>query len=169
MLSVAKLGVGQQQYYLDSVASGVEDYYVGAGEEPGQWAGTASEFLDLSGEVDAARLCRVLDGHDPNTGVWLTQIRKNRTPGYDLTFSAPKSVSVLFGLANQNTAAIVREAHDAAVTAALGWLEREACRTRAGADGVEHLVGEGSSPRSSCTPRRVRVTRNSVPTSWSRI
>ncbi len=143
MLSVAKLGVGAQQYYLDSVASGVEDYYVGVGEEPGQWAGKASEFLGLTGKVDSVRLSSVLDGHDPNTGEWLTQVRKRRTPGFDLTFSAPKSVSVLFGLANLETAGFVREAHDAAVAAALRWLEREACRTRAGADGVEHLVGEG--------------------------
>jgi hypothetical protein len=36
VLSIGKLGQGQELYYLDAVAQGVEDYYVG-GEAPGQW------------------------------------------------------------------------------------------------------------------------------------
>jgi conjugative relaxase-like TrwC/TraI family protein len=143
MLSVAKLGVGQEQYYLDSVASGVEDYYLGAGEEPGQWAGHASGLLGLAGGVHVEQLGHVLAGRDPTSGTRLTQDRPNRVPGFDLTFSAPKSVSVLFGIADIETAAVVRAAHDAAVEATLGWLERQACRTRAGADGVIRLDGEG--------------------------
>ena len=37
----------------------------------------------------------------------------------------------------------MRAAHDSAVDAALGWMEREACRSRRGVDGTEHLVGDG--------------------------
>ena len=41
MLSLAKLGRGSEGYYLDAVAKGAEDYYVGRGEAPGYWARAA--------------------------------------------------------------------------------------------------------------------------------
>ena len=47
MLSLGKLAPGQQQYYLDTVARGVEEYYTGAKEAPGQWVGLAAERLGL--------------------------------------------------------------------------------------------------------------------------
>ena len=34
-MSLAKLGRGSEGYYLDAVAKGAEDYYVGRGEAPG--------------------------------------------------------------------------------------------------------------------------------------
>ena len=46
-----------------------------------------------------------------------------RRPGIDVTISAPKSVSVLFGLGDHQVAAAVRSAHQAAVGEALGYLE----------------------------------------------
>ena len=39
MLSIGKLGAGQERYYLDKVAEGAEDYYSGEGEAEGQWLG----------------------------------------------------------------------------------------------------------------------------------
>ena len=143
MLSVAKLGAGQQQYYLDSVAAGADEYYLGAGEQPGQWDGHGARLLALDGEVGSEALRRVLDGQDPSDQIWLTQRRPNRVPGFDLTFSAPKSVSVIYALADEATSEVVGAAHDRAVTATLGWLEREACWTRAGSDGINRLRGEG--------------------------
>ncbi len=54
------------------------------------------------------RTCdHVLAGHDPSTGTRLGQPHK--VPGYDLTFRAPKSVSVLFGLGDPDTARAVRD------------------------------------------------------------
>ena len=143
MLSVAKLGAGQEGYYLDSVAQGVEDYYLGHGETPGRWMGSASALLGLDGEVDAQDLRAVLEGRSPVDGTRLIQARKDRVPGFDLTFSAPKSVSVLFGLGDPDTVRAVRAAHDRSVDAALGWLEREACVSRRGIDGVEQIPGDG--------------------------
>ena len=35
MLSIGKLGIGQERYYLDKVAEGAEDYYSGEGEAEG--------------------------------------------------------------------------------------------------------------------------------------
>jgi conjugative relaxase-like TrwC/TraI family protein len=62
---------------------------------------------------------------------------------FDLTFSAPKSVSVLFAVADDEIAGAALAAHERAVDAALANLEREACWTRRGRDGVEPLRGEG--------------------------
>ena len=143
MLNVAKLRAGQERCYLDSVTSRVEDYYLGYGEEPGQWTGHASELTDLDGVARTELLGRVLRGRDPNSGVRFTQVRKDRVPGFDLTFSAPKSVSVLWALTDSEVAREVRSARDRAVDAALGWMEREACRSRRGVDDIEHLVGDG--------------------------
>ena len=143
MLSVAKIAPGQERYYLDQVARGIEDYYSGLGESPGRWTGSAIAHLGLSGEVGGRALEAILDGRDPRTGTRLTQTRKDRVPGFDLTFSAPKSVSVLWGLGDPDTAREVRAAHDAAVDAALGWLEREGCRSRRGVDGHEVVAVDG--------------------------
>src|SRR3954466_11686577 len=75
VLSLGKLAPGQQQYYLDTVARGAEEYYVGAREAPGQWIGTAAVRLGLTGEVDAADLGRVLEQKHPTAGVRLTGSR----------------------------------------------------------------------------------------------
>ncbi len=98
MLSVSKIASGQEQYYLDTVADGLEDYYMGRGESPGAWTGGATKHLGLAGRVDAEDLRAVLSGRHPLAGTRLGQLRKDRVPGFDLTFSAPKFVSVLWGL-----------------------------------------------------------------------
>ena len=45
MLSIGKLAAGQQEYYLRSVADGVEEYYLGSGEAPGRWLGDGAATL----------------------------------------------------------------------------------------------------------------------------
>ncbi|MGE4114825.1 MAG: MobF family relaxase [Candidatus Nanopelagicales bacterium] len=61
--------------------------------------------------------------------------RRPRTAvaGFDLTFTAPKSASVLWALADPATQALVVEAHQAAVRDALALVERRALFTRVGA------------------------------------
>ena len=142
MLSIGKLAKGQEGYYLDAVARGVEDYYL-EGEAPGRWLGAGTALLGLSGEVDSVALAAVLDGRDPTTDTLLRSSKGGRIPGFDLTFRAPKSVSVVFGLAEADIAAVVAEAHDLAVDAALGYLERHATWTRRGHGGVEQIRGDG--------------------------
>jgi conjugative relaxase-like TrwC/TraI family protein len=144
VLSIGKLGRGAESYYLDAVATGVEDYYVHSGEAPGRWIGTAAQQLRLSGRVSAEDLRAVLDGRDPATRRSLiTARRPDRLPGLDLTFSAPKSVSLLFALSDEKMSLAIRRAHDAAVAQALGYLEREASEVRRGKDGIDRLPGHG--------------------------
>lgn len=141
MLSVGKLAKGQEGYYLSQVARGVEDYYTGHGEAPGRWLGTGAATLDLEGTVAPEDLGFVLAGDDPRTGRHLGTVRT--VPGFDLTFSAPKSVSLLFALGEGLVPAEVVDAHEAAVDAAMGYLERQACMTRRGRAGFESAPGRG--------------------------
>jgi len=145
VLSIGKLGQGQADYYLEAVGQGVEDYYAGAGEAPGSWIGSAAGELELSGQVDGELLHRVLAGEDPKTGEALARPSRGgvRVPGFDLTFSAPKGVSVLFGLGDAGLSAEVRAAHEAAVAGALGYMERQGAVARRGHGGAESVLGNG--------------------------
>ena len=51
MLSIGKLSPGRADYYLDTVAKGAEEYYLGSGEAPGRWFGGGAERLNLDGLV----------------------------------------------------------------------------------------------------------------------
>ena len=85
----------------------------------------------------------MLDGLDPRDGSELrTSSSRARVAGFDLTFSAPKSVSVLFGLGDEELRSRVREAHDVAVREAVGHLERSAAAVRRGHGGA--IVEEAS-------------------------
>ena len=119
MLSIGKLAAGGEDYYLEAVAAGVEDYYLGAGEAPGRWLAGAGA-LGLEGEVAADDLRALLAGREPG-GEQLAAAPPGRTrvPGYDLTFSAPKSVSLLHALGEPPVQSEVLAAHEAAVAAAL--------------------------------------------------
>ncbi len=144
MLSLGKLSPGQQEYYLRTVAAGAEEYYTGAKEAPGEWTGQSAARLGLAGEVDADTLHWVLEGRDPGTGERLTRAQgAPKVPGWDATFCAPKSVSLLFALGEPEASNEVRNAHDAAVTAALEVLEGEAARCRRGRGGTERYDAEG--------------------------
>jgi hypothetical protein len=78
MLSIGKLAAGQAEYYLEqargpitraqAVGTGVEDYYLGGGEAPGDWMGDGSPLLGLRGEVGDDALRRVLGGEHPASG-----------------------------------------------------------------------------------------------------
>ena len=51
MLSLWKLRVGAEAYYLSQVARGIDDYYSGSGESEGRWLGTGSAILNLADAV----------------------------------------------------------------------------------------------------------------------
>jgi conjugative relaxase-like TrwC/TraI family protein len=144
VLSIGRLAPGQHEYYLDTVARGTEEYYTAGGEAPGRWTGRAARRLGLAGEVTAENLGAVLSGRAPDGGWRLVAAQgRSRTPGFDCTFSAPKSVSLLWALGRPEVARQVREAHDAAVDAALAVLEDEASRARRGRGGLVQVDAEG--------------------------
>ena len=142
MLSIGKLSLGQEAYYLQEVLDGAEDYYLHAGEAPGRWLGSCADEIGLAGEVSAEDLRSVLAGSDPTTGEPLRATRAE-LPGLDLTLSAPKSVSLVWGLGDETTTSVVVDCHERAVDAAIAYLERHACRVRRGHAGAEIAKGHG--------------------------
>jgi len=133
-----------RRYYIDQVAQGREDYYAGEGEAAGVWIGTSAARLGLTGRVREEGLARLLEGRDPVSGLMLRSTRSpSAVAGFDLTFRAPKSVSVLFGVADPDNAQRITHAHEEAVAQAMGYLEREACWTRRGRAGAIRLPGRG--------------------------
>ncbi len=96
MMGSAKISPDGWAFYAREIASGVEDYFVGRGEETGRWVGRAAEALGLSGEVDSEGLSRLFGhGVHPVLGAALGRpfgSDKTAVAGYALSFSPPKSV-----------------------------------------------------------------------------
>jgi conjugative relaxase-like TrwC/TraI family protein len=129
---------------LRSVAAGVDDYYLGSGEAPGRWIGEGAALLGLSGQVSADDLANVLDGLHPTTGQQLWPARSaRRLPGWDLTFSAPKSVSLLYALGTPAVRETVVAGHEIALGRVFAYLEREAGFVRRGHGGTQLEAGAG--------------------------
>ena len=135
MLSIGAMANGQDEYYLNL---GREDYYLEGGEPPGQWLGSGAGRLGLQGRVAGDELRALVQGISPDGERSLIRNAGSdgHQPGWDLTFSAPKSVSVLWSQTDQHTRGAIQEAHAAAVREALGYLEETAAFTRRGRGGT---------------------------------
>jgi conjugative relaxase-like TrwC/TraI family protein len=142
VLTVTKLG--NAEYLISSVAVGIDDYYVGSGEAPGVWHGHLAAELELSGVVDADDLRALLVGDRPGAGVALLEGHRGRTvAAFDLTFSAPKAVSLLWAFAGPEVSAVASIAHVEAVAVALDFIERRAGATRLQVDGDRRRIPTG--------------------------
>ncbi len=127
MLRVAALT--DAEYTISAVAEGLEEYYLGHGEAPGVWAGTWAGELGLSGVVGHDDLRALVDGHDPEVGTdLLAGKRGRRDMAFDATFSAPKSVSLLWAFGSPQISSVVVRAHVEAVAQALAFVEGRAAK-----------------------------------------
>ncbi len=144
MLSIGRLGSsGGADYYLDKVANNVDDYYLGRGEAPGRWIGATSTQLGLVGQVDAEALRNLLAGRSASGDHLGARLSQGRRPGYDLTFSAPKGVSLLGAFGPDEVRVAISAAHDRAVESVLDHLSAEACYARRGAGGGQLIEAKG--------------------------
>src|SRR5438094_3894092 len=165
--------LGSWRYYDHQLS--VEDYFVSHGQEPGVWVGSGAAILGLSGTVEEGQLARLFDeGHHPVSGVPLGvpyrhDSKRTVVTGFALSFSPPKSVSLVGAFGDAETAADVRAAHDSAVRAGLSFLEDHAAFSRTGRVGAasSRSTRGGSWPRPSRTRRRAPVIPSStVTSSW---
>ncbi len=143
MLSLAKAA---KDYYLQKLGevSPREDYYLRGGMATGVWRGSGATEQGLDGSVSAEALVRLFDGEHPSTGEQLgRRLRKDGVAAWDVTFSADKSVSLLWALGDEETRRQVVEAFDEATTAAFGYLESVASATR-GASKTPVLDDDGN-------------------------
>jgi len=126
MLSMTPLSAGSGDYasYLEgSSQEKIEDYYSGEGT-PGKWHGQLADDLELSGNLEPGQLAAAMKGYDPATGEALaSNAGEDRKPGWDFCFSAPKSVSVAWGIGDDATRKQIEAAQEKAARSALSDLE----------------------------------------------
>lgn len=116
------------QYYEDLA---VEDYYELGGEPAGYWLGQLQSLLYLSDRVQTGELGKMLQGYHPITGEALaSNAGTDHKAGWDMTFSAPKSVSVAWALANDETKVAIQNAQKNAVKSGIRFLEKYAFSNR---------------------------------------
>ena len=105
-----------------------DDYYAGDGLSPSEWQGKGAEELGLSGDVDRDQFRDFLDGKVADQQLGTTRDGKlEHRPGWDVTLSAPKSVSIMAEVAGDRR---LIAAHGAAVKTALAHVEKHMAATR---------------------------------------
>ena len=157
---------------IASAAQGVSyferDGYYAKGDprhlDASAWAGRGAEALELRGPVEPGVFQDVMEGTVPDgTGRRLGRRERDGSvthrPGRDLTFSAPKSVSIVAMLGGD---AAVAAAQDAAVRRTLAWLEASTIQTRIRDPESGLLVHTGGQKMVAATFRH-EVSRNLDP------
>ncbi|WP_404434214.1 relaxase domain-containing protein [Microbacterium lacus] len=160
------------KYLLRTVAAGdgnrplstpLTRYYAAEGTPPGRWIGSGLRGL-ANGEIAADQIVAESQlqlligmGRDPQSGEPLgraypeyrvavdgepTKPHRRAVAGYDLTFSIPKSASVLWGIADAATQTCIADAHHEAVAQVLDYIEREVAATRTGATSRDGAVAQ---------------------------
>ncbi|WP_024548197.1 conjugative transfer relaxase/helicase TraI [Siccibacter turicensis] len=120
--------------------SNADNYYF-LGSLQSLWIGEGARELGLEGNVRGDDLTAVLEGRLPDgsrLGKEMNGIHVHR-PGHDLTFSAPKSVSILALIGGDKD---MLEAHDHAVRVAAGYVEK-LISARDTKDGVTSIIQTG--------------------------
>ncbi|MEQ8835384.1 MAG: relaxase domain-containing protein, partial [Lacipirellulaceae bacterium] len=137
MLSISP--IADLEYYLELAT---EDYFLNGGEPPGLWVGGGRADIGVSGKIDKGDFRSIFGGFRPGGKDKLVQNagKKGRPPGFDNTFSAPKSVSVIWADADREVRETIQQLQQLAVESALAHLERHHafCRTgKAGSGSLE--------------------------------
>ncbi|MHB1354087.1 MAG: MobF family relaxase, partial [Thiobacillus sp.] len=130
MMSIDPIGAGgESSGYADYLESGdaatatKEDYYAAEGDT-GRWIGRAAQEMGLTGDLKPGQLLAGLQGFHPETGERLAKnAGEEHKGGWDGTFSAPKSVSCVWAVADPELRAAIEAAQQAATERALSFLE----------------------------------------------
>lgn len=127
--------------YYEELAK--EDYYTQGGEPPGKWIGRGALALVLSTYIDTRDYRRIFNGFGPDGEKLCENAGDNHRPGWDVTFSAPKSVSILWSRADEEVRKAIQAAQQVAVERALTFIEDRAAYTRRGKCGktLERTTG----------------------------
>ncbi len=135
-MTAASIGAGKgggYARYLESRTIEPErgDYYLSPDGEPtqapGQWLATPDTLARLGIEgstIDGREFVSLMEGKHPRSGRWLRRAGADgsRAGGIDLTFSAPKSVSVMWALGGGEQRREIEAAHAAAVAETISHL-----------------------------------------------
>ena len=131
-LSVKGTSAKAAAHYYQEVSS---DYYAKdeAEKQNGQWIGSGASRQGLEGAVSQEQLQLALAGRCAGQSVQNAG-RPDRHMGWDLTFSAPKSVSLAWAFGDEKLRAQIEAAHRRAVEVAVSYIESKIV-TRRGAMG----------------------------------
>lgn len=151
MLSISARGSvsGAEKYFEDHLKTKPgKDYYTEGGERPGYWIGSAKSTLGLEGRVDDETFKKLLRGFSPAGRPLVQKAGDEHRAGWDLTFSADKSFSILLNKAraegNQELVKSLEKAWDDSIQAALKLTEEIATVSRRGKTGTENARYEKS-------------------------
>jgi len=138
MLSIHAISNVSQavRYYVHMEADhtgSTEDYY--ATGERGYFAGGGVASMGLSGPVSIEDFESLAAGRTP-LGDVQNAGSTDRKVAWDLTFSTPKSVSVLWATAGKHTREQIQAAHDHAIDRALEFMQNHAAKTRRGSGSI---------------------------------
>jgi len=137
MLSITNMTSEQASHYHKE-----EQNYYQKNNEIGVWQGKGAESLNLQGNISHEQFDRLCHGINPITDEVL--VDSSKRAGTDLTFSAPKSVSILMELSNNEEELLIRQAHDKAVEDTLKFIEENYSQTREQIDGVRNTINTGN-------------------------
>ncbi|MBB3116922.1 MobF family relaxase [Corynebacterium bovis] len=121
----------------EQVAKETADGDLSPGSDGGVTGGADGEVrVDAEAGVDSTQVRRFI----------AEQKRQARYPvaGYDMVFTPAKSISVLWGIGDEETRQAIMRAHSEAVDDSLQWIEDHALFTRAGTDGVRKIDCDGA-------------------------
>ncbi|MCZ5880130.1 relaxase domain-containing protein [Vibrio parahaemolyticus] len=128
------------EYYEDLAE---EDYYTKGGEPSGVWYGKGAILLGLSGIVEKDDYKNIMSGFSPCGEALCQNPGPNHRAGFDLCFSPPKSVSVMWARADIQLKQKIQKAQFKAVCSAIDHLEKHAAITRRLQNGTsrEEVIG----------------------------
>lgn len=128
MLEFKSIGAGDDaqgvaDYYTDLAR---EDYYTNGGEPSGKWIGRGAERFGYCGEkVGKADLYFAFEGYNHKYGNAIANNAGDKhKAGYDLTFSAPKSVSIVWATTDEKTRKALSAAQQRAVEKTITYAEK---------------------------------------------
>ena len=136
MLSVAPVrsATGAANYFAK------DNYYTVEGSaEVSIWDGEGAQALGLTGEVTKDAFERILNGILPD-GTGVAQV-ENRQSGTDLTFSMPKSASIMAYIAGDRR---ILAANMSAVQSTMKWVEKNLAEGRRDIDGKKAPIKTGN-------------------------
>ncbi|MFZ6007214.1 MAG: MobF family relaxase [Nitrospirota bacterium] len=135
MVSITNVSAGQASTYYQK-----DNYYT---KSEGQWQGKGAENLGLQGEVKKEDFESLIHGKAPDGNFEIQSGGEGQShrAGIDLTFSAPKSVSIASEVLGDTR---VREAHEKAVSEALRYTEQHFSQGRQTEKGITERVDTGN-------------------------
>lgn len=141
MLSISTLkGSGGALAGYFEKDSGEADYWSKEAGESTSWVGAGATELGLSGAVDQASFEKIMDRNLPSVGQLPGGQGGARRMGYDLTFSAPKSLSIQALVTGDQR---LLTAHQEAVKETLAMIEKDVLKAQFKAGGKVHLESTG--------------------------